>query len=189
MDINFFGSDFVSNIIQTIGIIVSLGLGYNANKIAHKTLKQNSIMIEESTRPYICVYGSTFYIHGKSHFYLIVKNFGQSIAYIKSFRTTIDLEKLSFHPGEVPFSNLANTSLMPGQGFHCKISLPEAEKNGIKFIKGSVSYASDTHKYNEKFSINLKGNYGNLTEHEIPLTYTTLSDISEVLQEMQIHSL
>lgn len=189
MDINFFGSDIVSNIIQTIGILVSLGLGYNANKIAQKTLKQNSIMLEESTRPYVCVYGTTFYIHGKSHFYLIVKNFGQSIAYIKSFRTTIDLEKLSYHPGEVPFGNLANTSLMPGQGFHCKIDLPAAEENGINFIEGSVSYTSDTHKYNEKFSVNLKGNYGNLTAHEIPSTHSTLGDISEVLQEMQIHSL
>lgn len=117
MDINFFGSDIVSNIIQTIGILVSLGLGYNANKIAQKTLKQNSIMLEESTRPYVCVYGTTFYIHGKSHFYLIVKNFGQSIAYIKSFRTTIDLEKLSYHLEKSPLVILQTHLLCQARDF------------------------------------------------------------------------
>ena len=63
----------VSDIIEAIGILVSLATSVVAIFISVKTLKQNSDMIEESTRPVISVYAQSIN-PGVPMFYLVVKN-------------------------------------------------------------------------------------------------------------------
>lgn len=46
-----------SDIIQIVGIIVSLITSIIAICISVKTLKQNSYVLQESTRGNICIYG------------------------------------------------------------------------------------------------------------------------------------
>ena len=53
------------------------------------TLKQNSKMIENSTRPYIVVYGRVTNFQNPTY-YLIVKNMGQTGAEITKFACDID---------------------------------------------------------------------------------------------------
>ena len=86
-----------SDLIQIAGIIVSLICSLIAIAISLKTLKQNSKMIENSTRPYIGIYIASTYIRDVSC-YLVVKNFGQSAATIRSFTYDFDLAKLNRSP-------------------------------------------------------------------------------------------
>ena len=52
----------VSDVIEIVGIIASLITSIVAIAISVKTLKQNSRMIEDSTRPYVSVYiGNTYF--------------------------------------------------------------------------------------------------------------------------------
>ena len=81
-----------SDIIQLIGILISLATSIAAIMISVKSLKQNSKMIEESTRPYISIYGASTYI-GSSDYYIVLKNFGQSSATIHEFLYDFDLAK------------------------------------------------------------------------------------------------
>lgn len=55
MEINF----TISDVIQIIGILASLITSILAIVISVLTLKQNSKMIEESTRPYVAIYSKT----------------------------------------------------------------------------------------------------------------------------------
>ena len=81
-----------SNIIEIIGIIVSLCTSLFAITISVKTLKQNSQMIEDSTRPYIGIYGGGIFVKSPDY-YIVLKNFGQNSATIKSFSYDFDLAK------------------------------------------------------------------------------------------------
>lgn len=56
------------------------------------TLRQNHKMIENSTRPYICVYGQSIN-PGNPQFYLVIKNFGSSAATITKFEYLPDLSQ------------------------------------------------------------------------------------------------
>lgn len=92
----------ISDKIQLLGIVVSTLTSLIAIIISVRTLKQNSKMIEDSSRPYIGIYGMSTYICNR-HYYIIIKNFGQSVAHIKSLSYDFDkvpkdeLSVINFH--------------------------------------------------------------------------------------------
>ena len=53
---NLFSQLTTTDYVQIIGIILSFLIGIIAIVISIATLKQNNKMIEESTRPFICIY-------------------------------------------------------------------------------------------------------------------------------------
>lgn len=110
-----------SDILQLISIVVSSEISLAAITISIFTLRQNSKMIEESSRPYIGIYGLSTYINGLLTTHIIVKNFGQSVAHIDSFSCGYDLSKLSKGDGSSPFNHLEGSSLVPGQSYRCVI--------------------------------------------------------------------
>lgn len=79
-----------SDIIQLIGIMASLLTSIIAIIISIVTVRQNSKILEEANRPVISIYGQSIN-PGAPMFYLVVKNFGNSSAYMTKFATDFDL--------------------------------------------------------------------------------------------------
>lgn len=176
-----------SNIIEIIGIIVSLCTSLFAITISVKTLKQNSQMIEDSTRPYIGIYGGGIYVKSPDY-YIVLKNFGQSSATIKSFSYDFDLAKcIDADSDHEPFEKIENSTLVPGQSFQAAINLPKtiAQTTEINF---HVVYSSNTHQYEDDICLNLVATVGNCIVHKTTKGQE-LSIISETLQDINIHSL
>lgn len=118
-------------------------------------------MIEESTRPYISIYGASTYVCS-SNYYIVLKNFGQSSAIIHEFLYDFDLAKCTVNSSsDEPFQFIDNSTIVPGQSLHALIDLSKALKE-TKVINFHISYSSGIHKYDEDFCLNLSGNFGNL---------------------------
>lgn len=177
----------ISDIIQLIGILFSTITGIIAIVISILTLRQNSKMIEDSTRPYIGIYGARSYINSPNY-YIVFKNFGQSSAVINSFTCDFDLSKcVESNCPEKPFQNICNSTIVPGQSFHALIDFNKTTKQ-TKTLTFHVSYSSGSHDYEEDICLNVIENLGNLTSHNV-INGKELQIISETLQDMYIHSL
>lgn len=176
-----------SDIIQIIGILASLLTSIIAIVISICTLRQNSRMIEDSTRPYIGIYGAETYI-GSPHYYLVIKNFGQSSAFIRSFTYDFDLSQCVNHDFDSePFQNIENSTLMPGQSFRCVIDYNKTLAS-TKIINFHILYSSGMHSYEDDICVNLTASIGNVIMHNTTQN-KELKIISETLQDMYIHSL
>ena len=124
----------VSNIIEICGIAASLITGIVAIIISVKTLKQNSKMIEESTRPYITIYFQTTTVRTQRP-YFVIKNFGNTGATISSITCDYDLKKCSVDSCATLFSHIANTFLAPQQSIPCSVNIKNIidEENFLTF--------------------------------------------------------
>lgn len=177
----------VSDIIQLIGILISFATSITAIIISIKSLTQNSKMIEESTRPYIGIYGASTHI-GSSNYYIVLKNFGQCSATIHEFLYDFDLANFTVNnSSSKPFQCIENSTIVPGQSLHALINLNKALKQ-TNIINFHISYSSGVHKYKEDFCLNLTGNLGNFVSHKTTQG-KELETISETLQDMYIHFL
>ena len=74
----------VATIVNIILCVLSFILAVISVVTVVITLRQNNKMIEESTRPVISIYTDEINA-GNPLFYLVVKNFGKSPAYIINF--------------------------------------------------------------------------------------------------------
>lgn len=170
-----------SDIIEIISIIFSLITSIVAIFISIKTLKQNSEMIEESTRPYIVVYARTTNFQSSSY-YLVLKNFGQTGATITSLECDCDLSQYSYKVEHVPFKHFSNTFVAPGQSFVCSI-------NPIKFFKNPqelhffIEYESHSKTYADSFTINPKAD-SDLIQTRAATKDQELRSISYTLQDL-----
>ena len=146
-------SNIVLSSLSVILVIVSVC-------IAVATLKQNSKIIESSTRPYV-----GFKIEridtGTDRFLFILKNYGSSAAIIKSFDPGIDANELKIIPTELaPFEGIENTTLLPGQVLSSVINY-KALKAITSHLTATILYTSSTGKeYLEKIPINIEMNSG-----------------------------
>lgn len=176
-----------ADIISIIGIITSTIASIIAIIISVLTLKQNSKMIEGSTRPYIVAYTSRVCIEKSVCNYLIVKNFGQSAAKIDSFTCKPNLTKYGDSEYDNPFYKFNGTTIVPGQAFRCIINVPELRKD-VEDLMIDLTYSDAKHTYNEKFQVHLSANEGNAIMHR-QNNSNNLLIIPEILQEMLINSL
>lgn len=170
-----------TDLIQIIGIFVSLITSIVAIVISVKTLKQNSKMIEESTRPYLVIYGSSTNFQSPN-FYLVLKNFGQSGAIVQSFTSNLDLANYSYNENYVPFSHIAGTTIAPGQSFLCNLDTRKLYKESI-ILEFTITYAASNKLYTETFSINPK-TYSDLVQTRASTKDAELKIISYSLQSL-----
>ncbi len=122
------------------------------------------------------------------NYYLTLKNFGNSSATITSFTYDFDLSKCANDMQSVePFQNIENSTLLPGQSYHCVIDINKAlaQTKEINFL---VKYTSCGKRYEDDICLNLEALNGNLISHKTP-PGKELSVISETLQDMHINSL
>ena len=176
-----------SDIIQIIGIICTLTASIVAIVISLADLKQNSKMVESSSRPYIGIYGLSTYM-GFRQYYIIIKNFGQSSATIESLTYDFDISRISKHKDCEPFSHIDGTSIMPGQAYRAAIDFDKIAANNLECIHFSVKYSSGTHVYKDDICLKIDANLGNLEAHA-PEKMSDSRIIAETLQDMHVKSL
>ncbi|WP_455715350.1 hypothetical protein [Anaerosporobacter sp.] len=171
-----------SDIIQLMGIIIALILGIGSIIIAVITLRQNSKMIEESTKPVIAIYGESIN-PGDPIFYLVVKNFGQTSATITKFDYDYDFYTnhgyLEESVSRDYLKDLITANLAPGQSKVCLINY----KNINQPVTFSIEYKTATNTYTDQMTVNLKAGIAMLTK-KINSTEGDLHTISYTLQEM-----
>lgn len=174
-----FGNFTVSDWIQFVGVIVSMFVGIASIIIAVVTLRQNSKMIAESSRPYVVVsFERTF-----QRLYFVIKNYGQTGAYINKFDclTGQFKEKLQSEKMTDQIEAIEGTFLAPGQ----KLCLVFFMPFDIENVVFNVEYSASKKKYVEIFSLHiplkLPVSRGHTSRGGQP---DHLKDISNCMQEM-----
>ena len=121
-----------STIVNIILCVLSFILAAISVVTVVITLRQNNKMIEESTRPVISVYTDEINA-GNPFFYLIVKNFGKSPAYITKFEYDFDFKGCYKIRNDRDYlEGLNNAVLAPGQSRICTIDYAKIDKATAK---------------------------------------------------------
>ena len=151
---------------EIINIILSSIVAFTAIIsiiIAIMTMKQNSKMIEESTRPIINVYSK----YSDGILYIIIKNLGQSIAFIDNVETDFYIEEENNMVEGNPFSNLKSGSLPPNSSRVCPLISHTLKTRKFSF---KISYHSTTKKYIEHYIVDCDA------ENPFPDAHTTIQN-------------
>ena len=120
------------------------------------TIHQNNKMLEESTRPVITIYTQSINL-GFPLTYLIVKNCGNSPAYMKQFNADIDFTGCyKINSSKNYIDEFSRCNFAPGQSRYCILDLNKIE-NTVNF---AVEYSSQTKTYKETFEIDLSAESG-----------------------------
>lgn len=174
----------VSDIIQIIGIIASLITSIVAIIISILTVRQNSEMIEESTRAYISIYEATTNFSSLKY-YFVIKNFGQTGGYIKSFSCNYDLSKLSYDKGFQPFEHINGTYFAPNQTKIFNINHSNLVDDGVETISFHIEYVCQSKTYIENVTLNFAANLdtpvmrASTPDQELKIISYALQDIAE----------
>lgn len=118
------------------------------------TLRQNAKMISNSTRPYVVCMGEMTNCQSPQ-FYLVIKNYGNSGARIKSIEFSIDVEKICYHNLK-PFDNPNNSFIAPNQSIICALNNQSINENKIEEFDVRIVYSDDFKTYDEKYRIGYK---------------------------------
>lgn len=174
----------VSDIIQIVAIISSLVTSVIAIIISIITVRQNSKMIEESTRASISAYGASIN-PGSPMFYLVVRNFGSSTATITKFKSDFDFTNCyRFQTSKNYIEELNNSTIAPGQSRICLLDYQKINRP----ITFEIEYLSAGKKYSEKQTVDLKSGVDMVTSKNATQD-KELRTISYTLQEMLQHNL
>lgn len=159
---------FVLSLISIVGVLISLS--------------QNKKMLENATRPYVCVYGESVN-SGSPLFFIVVKNFGSSAAVMTKFEMTPDLSDC-YTLKNVPRNYLSDLScavIAPGQSRICRLDYSKVPD----VVDFNIQYTSPgrKHLYKEHFSTNIKAGSAMITP-KVATEDEELRTISYTLQEM-----
>lgn len=170
----------VATIVNIILCVLSFILAAISVVTVVITLRQNNKMIEESTRPVISIYTEEINA-GDPFFYLVVKNFGQSPAYITKFEYDFDFNGCYKIRNDKDYLQKLNKSVLaPGQSRICMLDYAKIDKE-VTFV---ISYQSSIKKsYTETFTIDLKAGVS-MPYGKVATEGKELRTISYALQEM-----
>lgn len=150
------------------------------------TLRQNSKMIDNSTRPYVVIYPATTNFQSPNY-YICVKNFGQSGATVTSFTCDYELKNCSYDENYIPFAHLKGTFLAPGQSYVASVDPDKIFHEVPKVLTFSISYTANGKVYSDVFNVNIAADSdlihirANTTGKELRTISYALQDISEKL--------
>lgn len=168
-------------IVNIVTSISSLIISVTSIVLVILSIQQNNRILENATRPYICVYGQLINL-GDIHFYIVIKNFGASPARITKFETTPDLSNCHFETKSprIYLKEIVQSTIAPGRSRICLLDFSKIPNEDIQF---DIEYITGKKKYSEKIITNIKTGtdmlnvkYGNNIE-------TDIHAISYVLQE------
>lgn len=136
--------------IEVLLGIITISTAFISIIISVATLRQNNKMIEESTRPYIVVYGYVTNF-GSPVYTIAVKNFGSSAAKITKFQSRYNLDRIAINPGEdrVPFDRIKGTLMPPGFSI-----IRDVNWKDIGSIEFEIEYVQGKKKYKDHFDVN-----------------------------------
>lgn len=167
-----------SDILDFISIIISLAAVITSIVIAIKTLKQNNKMLEESTRPYISLSYEAVHM-GVMLTYIMIKNYGQTVAKI----TVFDFEEDKIKDQELVkrLKRVPGLTLAPGQkrlytfsqgkieeekkqdkadgGEKSEQDKADNEREPAKTIAFRIEYKSPTKTYCDNQTLSLRTGY------------------------------
>lgn len=180
----FLSSLTTSDFINIILCILSFVLALISVVTVIITLRQNHKMIENSTRPYVVVSGQMT-IFEETELYLVIKNYGSSGATIKEFTCPSFISDYSGYD-ILPFTNISNTFIAPGQSFICNVNKDILHDERCKNLIFRIKYKSGSGKsYVEDFVINFFAHTKNVRsrastpEHELKIISFALQDLVE----------
>ncbi len=170
----------IATIVNIILCVLSFILAAISVVTVVITLRQNNKMIEESTRPVISIYTEEINA-GEPFFYLVVKNFGQSPAYITKFEYDFNFNGCYKIRNDKDYlKKLTKSVLAPGQSRICMLDYAKIDKE-VTFI---ISYQSSVKiSYTETFTIDLKAGVS-MPYGKVATEGKELRTISYTLQEM-----
>ena len=174
-----------SDIIQLISVLVAIGIGITSVVISVKALKQNNLLMRESSRAYLSVYGAIANFQ-ELEYYLVLKNFGQGGATLTSLTANMDLSLLSDNPDHPPFIGIDNTFIAPGQSFVCPISSEKFNALKTQAIIFDLYYSSNGFNYHDAFSVNLHA-FDGIKSLRASTKGQELRNISFTLQDIAEH--
>lgn len=143
-----------SDIIEICGIIASLLVSIVAIVISLVSLRQNSRMIEESTRPNLQIYP----VYMNSILYIVIKNYGSSEAYIDQIDCSHQFsqkETMGDKLGADIFSRIKGAILSPGYAIKCPLIAHKITDNDFRF---HLFYHSSEKSYEAEFHFNISAN-------------------------------
>lgn len=138
----------LSDFIQIVGILISLLTSIVAIAISIFTLRQNSKMIEESTRPVIAIYSK----YSQDFLYIVIKNHGSSPARIRKLTCShsfADEETTTRESGDI-FEKYQNSLLAPGSCCLCPLHGNKLQAEQLDFY---IEYSSSSRTYRDNFSV------------------------------------
>lgn len=144
----------VSDIIEIIGIISSTTVSIVAIVISLASLRQNSRMIEESTRPNLQIYP----VYLDAILYIVIKNYGASEAYIDEIickHKFTPEETMGGKLGEDIFSRVKGAIFSPGYSLKCPLIAHKISDDDFYF---HISYHSSEKSYEAEFHFNVASN-------------------------------
>lgn len=143
-------------IVNIILSILSFFLAVTSIVIVVITLQQNSKMIESSTRPIMSVYTQTVIIN-QPITYLIVRNNGNSSAYMKKFDVDTDFTGCYFVQNNQNYiEEFSKCVFAPNQSRVCALDVEKLDK----IVHFTLEYSSCIKTYKEEYDINLKAATG-----------------------------
>ena len=150
----FFNSLNPSDIIQLFGIIASLITSIVAITISLVTLRQNSKMIEDASRPVISIYIDTITLCEQTS-YFVIKNFGSAPARITKFTYDSCLKETpqKFKLFCEQFDYVKNIILAPGQSKLLEYNMTKLPVDTVHF---QIDYSFNRLNYSENITLNVK---------------------------------
>ena len=148
------------------------------------TLRQNHKMIENSTRPYISVYGQSINT-GTPIFYLVIKNFGSSPAIMERFGISPDIKNCyKTNKGRDFLADMSTGILAPGQSRICAMDYQKLPSE----ITFDIVYSFEKKTYHDIFTANIKAGSAMLTTkagngNEPEILHSISYTLQEILQK------
>lgn len=142
----------ISTIVNIVLCVLSFILAAISVVTVVITLRQNSKMIEESSRAILAIYGESTNT-GSPSFYFVIRNFGHSLAVITKFESDFDFSNCyGFKTARNCLLDLNGCSIAPGQSRICRL-----DYNSItRPITFNIEYRSVGKTYSEQMTIDLK---------------------------------
>lgn len=149
------------------------------------TLRQNSKMIKESTRPYVVIYGEQVNF-GSPQFHLILKNFGKSGAKILNIESSKNLENYLIFDYLHPYKNISNFFIAPNQSIATALVTFDKKLEPLTF---TISYSNNKNIYTDTFVVDLSVFIKNTITKSESKGIKNLKNISYAIQELVIRDL
>lgn len=180
--INWEAIQSISNIVLST---LSVTLVIASVAIAVFTLRQNSKMIESSTRPYLGVACETFNTGTVRHIFMI-KNYGNSAGIIKHIGFSADMHGALYRKGSEPFERIEGATILPGQVISTVVNYDHLKEHIQDSLGVNIKYASlDGKKYENNYQIGIAVNATRITsrtstkDKELQTISYTLQEIAE----------
>lgn len=171
-----------SDMLQLFGIIASLLTSIIAIAVSLVTVRQNSKMIEDSTRPIMSIYFDYSQL-GTPISYFVIKNFGASAAIIRTLTYNDSVKNIPSSYSNPPaiFDGLVGNTIAPGQKFLVPFKHFEYPGGNAVFEVTYTPTFKTWKKYSDRFEIEVS-NYGKLAKPRI--SSNEPKSVSYTLQEI-----